>query len=565
MFSAKIKVSELAQRIDPEHHNPVLLAMKRKVEDAFPTSTFRKECLRMNSGPFGSSLLSSSYVSKEEGVLFVRPQDCKDLIVNEDNNNVYISFEDNERLSSSKFGSGSIIITKIGNGIGDMAVIPSHLDVCNISGNAMGAVLNNIDCYFSVAFLKGSYGKAEVKRGLSGGAKPKIDMESIGSIVFPLVNPIVQKYIGDKVRQAGRLRAWAKLLGRAPVMIEALIKGYLSTEEIVSAQQELELGNVTLDKNILSRFTSNGLKKEKNKSFSELVAGCVSGSVDTEREYFHLNRIQASDIEDFLTAQTYRPAITAAYSMIKGGEFDSLQDLCIQPIRQGATPKFSATGKNCLKSKQTRDIFLEDAGYETVDPEDPENSSIVRLVDGDLVITRQGAGTVGRASIYLGHSELYITDSLFLVRVDKEKSDSAFIAAYLRSYTGQRLIEKGVYGSTGQLNLGNSNVRNIPVLKLDMCIQRYFGDKVRLADSLKSCSTSLIRSSKLLVEALIEGQTTEQQLIFAQQALDSGDNSQDREILSCLTTEGFDAEGVPLFPDLDLLYDLLAQSQKIIE
>lgn len=35
-------------------------------------------------------------------------------------------------------------------------------------------------------------------------------------------------------------------------------------------------------------------------------------SVDTLRETFHINRISTSDLQDFLTAQTYRPEITQA-------------------------------------------------------------------------------------------------------------------------------------------------------------------------------------------------------------------------------------------------------------
>lgn len=39
-------------------------------------------------------------------------------------------------------------------------------------------------------------------------------------------------------------------------------------------------------------------------------------SVDTLRETFHINRISTSDLQDFLTAQTYRPEITQAKNHI---------------------------------------------------------------------------------------------------------------------------------------------------------------------------------------------------------------------------------------------------------
>ena len=51
------------------------------------------------------------------------------------------------------------------------------------------------------------------------------------------------------------------------------------------------------------------------------------------------------------------------------------------------------------------------------------------------------------------------------------------------------------------------------------------------------------------------------QLIQAQQALEDGDNTLDKAILSKLSNEGYAVEGaVPLFSDIDELYSLLASA-----
>ena len=75
----------------------------------------------------------------------------------------------------------------------------------------------------------------------------------------------------------------------------------------------------------------------------------------------------------------------------------------------------------------------------------------------------------------------------------------------------------------------------------------------------------LTKAAKQLVESLIDGVLAEQQLIVSQKALESDDNSLDREILGRLTTKGLDGDGEPLFVDLDQLYDLLAQCQQMDE
>jgi type I restriction enzyme S subunit len=165
---------------------------------------FEDICKRMNSGPFGSALLASAYV--EKGVPFIRPLNCKNFIV-EDNELVFISNEDSIRLKSSRFNSGALIITKIGNGIGDVAIIPRKNDKCNISGNLMGVeIKNSYDNYFVLSFLKSKYGQNQIWQGMMNSAKPKIDMDTIRSIQIPIPSAEIQKYIGDKVRRAEELR-----------------------------------------------------------------------------------------------------------------------------------------------------------------------------------------------------------------------------------------------------------------------------------------------------------------------------------------------------------------------
>jgi type I restriction enzyme S subunit len=71
----------------------------------------------------------------------------------------------------------------------------------------------------------------------------------------------------------------------------------------------------------------------------------------------------------------------------------------------------------------------------------------------------------------------------------------------------------------------------------------------------------LTSAAKLLIEALINGKISAAELVSAQEALVRGDNSIDRVLLSRLTRQGLDVSGSPpLFPDLDALYSLLAQT-----
>lgn len=438
---------------------------------------------------------------------------------------------------------------------------------CLFNGSCYKLVFKkpDVDAPFFLAYSQSKYFLRQKKRSVANTGISYNDQETINRYLIARFTEAVKKYIGEKVCQADRLFERASLLNRAPVIVEALLNGFVSEQDLTNAQQALEKGDDVFDQVILANLGVSGRGIDSDDRFGDLLQKCKWESVDTEREGCHVNRISSSVIEDFLTAQTYRPEVSRAYERIVERDHENLQNLCVEPIRQGATPKFSEQGSRCLKSKQTREMIIDDIGFETVDPSDPDNKAIVRLISGDVVITRQGAGTVGRASLFLGDAETYITDSLFIVRADDKKVDSGYLVAYLRSYTGKRLVEKGVYGSTGQLNLSANHVRNIPVASLDLLAQKYIGDKVRLVDSLKTYQRSLIRASKSIVEALIDGQLTEQQLTDAKRALDANDNSLDRNILSRLKTDGIDGEGKPLFPDLDQLYELLEQAGKELE
>ncbi|HBO5504241.1 hypothetical protein OD762_17125 [Pseudomonas aeruginosa] len=208
-------------------------------------------------------------------------------------------------------------------------------------------------------------------------------------------------------------------------------------------------------------------------------------SVDTLRETFHINRVTPEKIQDFLTAQTYRPEITKAKEDIKALPWVFLQHVCKRPIRQGKSPSYADdTGLLCIKPKNTNEMIvsLEELSY--IQPASKDEVAGQRLQRGDIVITRSGSGTIGRASIFLSDEEVYTNDHLFIVRTDS--ADSHYTCAFLNTYWGHRLLEAGISGSTGQLNLSNEHIKGITLYTPAGLAQKYIGDKVRQAERLRA-------------------------------------------------------------------------------
>lgn len=553
------------RRVDPWHYQPNFENQIIKVEK-FGSASLQGMIDTDRGVAGGATPLGANYLSKGR-VHFYRTSEVDNMHLSA-SDAVFISDEDDEKLKRSRLEAGDVLLTITGAKFGKSAVVeeehlPGNISQHSVRFHPLDGVL---EPYFLVSYFESKTGQMAIWREAYGATRPAIDFPSIGALVVPKPVFEVQKYIGDKVRHAGQLRAWAKVLYRVPAFIDALIQ-----ENLPISLTKVLTDSLVNDKKEATKELTNflSLKIEDlvtKQAFQTFIEKNKMGSVDTEREFFHINTVATDTIEDFLSAQTYRPAITEAFDIITSAKHNnSLQAMSLEPIRQGATPKFSSIGKKCIKSKQTRDLFLDEVGYETVDPDDEQNKRIVRLRRNDILVTRQGAGTVGRASIFMDDEETYITDSLFLVRIDSNKANPAFIAGFLRSYTGQRLIEKGVYGSTGQLNLSSGALRNLPVPDVDLDFQNFLGEALSTADKLFKLSTRLTQAAKTLVEALIEGQLTESQLVAAQQALEAGDDSLDRALLERMTAEGIDGEGSPLFDDIDQLYDLLEQAKQALD
>ncbi|MBD1388977.1 restriction endonuclease subunit S [Neiella sp. HB171785] len=215
-------------------------------------------------------------------------------------------------------------------------------------------------------------------------------------------------------------------------------------------------------------------------------------SVDTLRESFHINKISSQDLGDFLTAQTYRPEITEVKNHILTLVSEPMQNVCDRAIRQGKSPKYATAGLTCIKPKNTREMIVSIDDVDYIDESTYEEVKNQELQYGDVVVTRSGSGTIGRASMYSYDEPAFTNDHLFIIR--PSKADGHYICAYLKSYQGERLLESGISGSTGQLNLSNEHLKSLPLYTPILSVQKYIGNKIRHAEQLRAWAQASITS-----------------------------------------------------------------------
>lgn len=207
-------------------------------------------------------------------------------------------------------------------------------------------------------------------------------------------------------------------------------------------------------------------------------------SVDERRETFHVNRIAPSDLDERLLAQAYRPDVVAAVHTLVSRGAKPLSSALDGPLTQGRTPEYGEDGEICLKTRNVVGGLVDGSSVDRVTSRFARQHGTSRISNETVLMNRSGAGSVGRVSIYFGAEGVFTNEELFRFRI-AAPHDPAFVTVFFGSSLGERVLERGVNGSTGQLKLVQEHVESVPVLFPHPDAQRYIGDKVRQAEQLR--------------------------------------------------------------------------------
>lgn len=322
---------------------------------------------------------------------------------------------------------------------------------------------------------------------------------------------LAQKYVGDKVRQAEQLRAWA---ASTVAKLQKTFEGFYKS---------------------LSHY----------EAFKR-----ISYPIRTDQ------------LLEVLTPASYPPHIEKYF---EENSFATLGDLCSKiytgktlPTAEGYEGVQQATSRSCsgLFLKQPMNIV-------------ERNLNVEPLVQNDILLTNAAhdKNYIGK-DVSFNHSDGLILPSakVLVIRLKKDGIPASYVHSYLMTEAGYTQWQAIVRGISAGIHPSDVARLRVPVPE-DRATLEGMTEK---ADSLyvqaglaQELSRLLTIAAKTLVEALIEGQLTEDQLIQAQQALDDGDHTLDQAILSKLSSQGYAIEGAtPLFSVLDELYHLLEIASK---
>lgn len=509
MYKVRV-LQEINDRLDAEYYNPAALSTLKKMETKGTVTTFGDLVDEGYRVVYHGA--DSIYGLKDSETLpFLSPTQI--------DANGSISFEDAEKLPlyyKDKYpkglGKAGEVLVEVKGNVSKVGIIPSTFPKnLMISGSLYKATLDpkRVDSHYVLAFLKSKHGQILKNRLTSNTIINYIAKEALYSIPVIELKEKAQKYIGDKVRQAEQLRAWAK-------SVQVKIKAY----------------------------------------FDELMP-----DLDLKTNAY---KTSIDSLENRLDAIFYLPRYVDldSYFATKSNKVRSLADYLENNISGPAIPsnQFYSNGSGALvlQTKDIRENYIDQKTCAKITQENALDLKRFQVSASTLLMGM--SGTIGRTALLFDEADSFIINQRVAALVLKDVKIAGYLCAYLNHSFGHLQLQRHSVGGV-QANIGLSEITSAKILVED----RMYAEKISelFIESLiaNKLATALTEAAKVLVESLIEGQLTEQQLIQAQQALEDGDNSLDQATLSKLSAEGYAIEGAtPLFSDVDELYSLLEEA-----
>ena len=510
MFTVRIN-SDLEGRLDPEFYSPTALETVRLVKGRGAWLRFG-DAMQEGYRVVYHGIDATDGMDKAQTVAFLAPSDI-DTVGG-------FSIDESLRVPNYYFSDypkgiaspGELLIEVKGN-VKKLALVPSTIDEdFLVSGSLFKALLRKrMDSGFVFAFLLGKHGKILKERLCSNSIISYIAREDLETIPIPDIEPRAQRYVGDKVRQAERLRERAR-------MLEA---------EVANTHEYYTVPPTGIDFAKRSR------------------------------------RLDARSLTERLDAHFYPSAVEHYFEELTGAK-QSLDYLCLL-VSNGQTQPESADGVLQVTVTNLGRSFV-DGFLRTV--ERPSSASIA-IAPHDLLICNAAhtKSYIGRDITYSQIDGPYPSTEVMVLRVDRTQIPASFVRHHLKTQIGFLQIQSTIRGITAHSYPTDVKSIKIPIPKVpDAERPDWFAtdDKMLEAGRCFDASYALTSVATVLVELLVDGHMTEADFIAAQLALEAGDLLPDREILKTLRpTEARGSK--PLIADVDAINTLLAQAISVTE
>lgn len=451
---SELKLSEVKEenrifRIDSNFFKKELVSLDKKIKGK--AHFFIPEG-NIVSGPFGSSLKSSAYLS--EGIPFVRIENIKGGFSISKENMIYISDFDNNRLKSSQLFTNDLILSKVGNTIGFYARVDEEMKECNISENNIGIKLDNYATerkHFILTYLNTDIGYKLTIRRTSGNAQPKLNVFDVSEIPIPILSEYFEKKISKAILDSQTKLTESKSL-------------YAEAEDI-----------------LLSELGLKGWQPNNNPVNIKQLKESFMASGRLDAEYY---QSKYDEIEEKIKS----------YSC----EFDLVRNLFSQNTD---VCDYSEPAYNYI---EIGDINTGDgsASYNLIETDDlPDNAK--RVIHKNDILVSKVRPYRGAVSIINFEAEKLIASGAFTVLHEKSEYKKEVLQVLLRTSIYKDWLLKWNVGSSYPV-IKDEDIMNLPIPLFPNTVQTKIAEYVQKSMSLRGEAKKLLDQAKRMVEKEIE-------------------------------------------------------------
>lgn len=210
--------------------------------------------------------------------------------------------------------------------------------------------------------------------------------------------------------------------------------------------------------------------------------------------------IKLSDVINYtrIDGDFYKPEYLEYRDILKG--YKNLSYYVKEIIHPGEFKRiYSPEGISVLRAQNIRPLKIEIESNSVFIPKEIANNLYRnKLVYGDILITRTGAN-FGQTALFTDELENAVVTSHTFILKTNNKIESAFLALYLNTKYGRKLLDQGMYGSS-QPEIAPKFIKIIPVPRFEYSIENKLTTNVLKAYKLRQQSQSLYKQAIDLLE-----------------------------------------------------------------
>ena len=154
----------------------------------------------------GKRLPQGHDFSTEEGTPYIRAQEIRNSFV-ESSSAPLIEKSTLERLSRYKIKNNDVVVTIVGNSIGEIGIVKDLPKNSVLTENAVAIRSKTIPQEVIFVYLMGKYGANYIKRNTVGTAQPKLSIERIKQFKYPIIYTDLSNIIVSSVEQSFKIHS----------------------------------------------------------------------------------------------------------------------------------------------------------------------------------------------------------------------------------------------------------------------------------------------------------------------------------------------------------------------